>query len=160
MIRTRKTPRPSKCLTPPSGCRPLKTRWLKKRSGSEVPRSTFRNILKSYSWSFSSSTRNRFTITSTRTRTINIEYRSGASLAQRRRLRRVSRCLFLSIKMISTQRLSTGRIPYFDIQYSIFCIRYSKILCQKRSEEITGSIKPAFRAYDLVRGPCPSHTPS
>jgi len=43
-------------------------------------------------------------------------------------------------------RLSTGRIPYFGIQHSIFCIRYSKILCPKRREEITGSIKPAFRA--------------
>ena len=85
----------------------------------------------------------------------NIEYRTAEcrsveSLAQRRRLRRVSLCLFkidrstkdsrqaVRQKKLTTgrstkkahdrpfdKRLTTGRIPYFDIRYSLFDIRYS-----------------------------------
>ena len=47
-------------------------------------------------------------------RTRNFEFRSVASLAQRKRLRRVSLCLFISIKMI--EYLTST----FIIRYSIF----------------------------------------
>jgi len=80
------------------------------------------------------------------------------SLAQRRRSRSASACAACALRVAlsfeihkndrSTRRLSTGRIPSFDIRHSIFSIRYSLFYprMRRRKAEVSFPIKLAASA--------------